>query len=270
MSKSSPRASLIGLALLASAASLPCVSFAGVLAGQSIVEAGAAVGAEFLKSAIAKQAVKEGLETQRMELRLQAYTDELTRKLKQPSNVCETMDRQEALSASVNQSRASVLAASRAASRGVLKPSTMSAASSVSALSAPSTVQYSTTKRIDAQADASKAFCTKEEASQGICVANSVAAYADLAGADQDAMFLFQSRDGGETFTGGRAGPQSEAVDLYINRVVSGLPREMPRSDAASNGAARGYIELERRYQAYLSMARYSLFSIAESGKPLK
>ena len=55
-----------------------------------------------------------------------------------------------------------------------------------------------------------------------MCRATSNAQFAGLAGADQNAMFLFQARDGSASYEGPRDGPQAQAADGYIARVIAG------------------------------------------------
>jgi hypothetical protein len=64
-----------------------------------------------------------------------------------------------------------------------------------------------------------------------------------------------------------------EATNGYIARVVHGPSIPTPLQGLGASGyantpQARAYVETQRRYDAYLSMARYSLTRIQESRMP--
>lgn len=221
---------------------------------QAIGQTGQAIQGELLKSAAAQKAVMEGLATYRAQSRLQNKAITLQQDMKQSDQLCQTMDTQETLAAGAAKAKSRVATDQR---------------KSVS----PMARNLNTVATVDSMHKASnESFCTEEEVKLGVCKPTSNPKYANLAGADQNAMYLFQSRSGGDTYEGTRDVGQVTAVDAYIARVVSGgLPPEQLKVAGSSyekNAQARAYVELSRRYQAFLSMAAYSLNSIKGSRTP--
>lgn len=223
---------------------------------EAVIQAGAAIRAELLKAAIASKTVKEGLESFRREQDLKNKALELKATLKQADLLCQTTDTQDTLA------KAGGVASSKAHSaqqRTLHKESN----------------NFNTAKLLDSRHQNSNSkFCTEQEQALGICKLSTDAKYSNLAGADQDALFLFQTRDGGDTYASGRDGPQTQAAESYISRVVAGFPAEQLRASGPSaystNPQARAYVELQRRYQALLSMSSYSLNRIKEFHNPIK
>lgn len=222
--------------------------------GDAIAQAEAAIRAEVTKQATVTKVVKEGLEAYRQQIKLKDQALKLSENLRQSDVMCQTMATQDTVATGQQQAAAKVAAAQRRTMR--------SATSATSALAAVDANSRLTNEK----------FCSEREIAAGICKPSADARYVNLAGADQNAMFLFQSREGGDSYAGGRDGSQVEAVEAYINRVVGGVPAERPRGAAGNQNLlqARAYTELERRYLAYLSMASYSLNKIKESRNPLK
>jgi hypothetical protein len=222
--------------------------------GDAIAQAEAAIRAEVTKQATVTKVVKEGLEAYRQQIKLKDQALKLSENLRQSDLMCQTMATQDTVATGQQQAAAKVAAAQRRTMR--------SATSAPSALAA-----VDTNSRLS-----NEKFCSEREAAAGICKPSGDTRYVNLAGADQNAMFLFQSREGGDSYAGGRDGSQVEAVEAYINRTVGGVPAERPRGAAANQNLpqARAYTELERRYLAFLSMASYSLNKIKESRNPLK
>lgn len=223
----------------------------------AIRQAGAAVQAEMLKAASARKAVNEGLEGYRQQQQINDKAVDLQQTMKQPQHLCEDMGSQDALTKGGQGARGKVAAGQRKAMARVTRNTNTVATMESS---------YGATNQ---------KFCSESEITQGLCRAPADAKYANLAGADQDAMFLFQSRGGNATYEGERDGAQVDAVDAYIARVVAGgTPPEQLRSQGVSaygtNAQARLHVEMQRRYNAFLSMATYSLNRIKESRNPLK
>lgn len=223
---------------------------------EAIIQADAAIRAEIAKSALVSKAVKEGLEANRQEQAARERVMKSQQLARQTNLMCQMLDTQDAVRKAESEARAAVPGAQRRVLRAVA--------------STPSTVQS-----VEAShALTSERFCSEVEASLGICSAPTDPRYAGLAGADQEALYLFQARDGSDSYTGGRGGAQYEAVESYIKRAVVGIPpQNLHGFDAAayaSNSQARAYVELKRRYAAFLSMASYSLNRIKESRNPLK
>lgn len=221
---------------------------------QAIGQAGQAVQGEVLKGAAAHKAVMEGLATYRAQIRLQNKAISLQQDMKQSDQLCQTMDTQEVLAAGATKTRARVAADQR---KSVY----------------PMSRNLNTVATVDSMHKASnESFCAEEEVKLGVCKATTNPKYTNLAGADQNAMYLFQSRSGGDTYEGTRDAGQVTAVDAYIARVVSGgVPPELLKVQGSSyekNAQAKAYVELARRYQAFLSMAAYSLNSIKGSRTP--
>lgn len=221
---------------------------------QTIGQAGQAVQGEILKGVAAQKAVMEGIAAYRAQSRLQNKAISLQQDMKQSDQLCQTMDTQDALTAGATAARARVALDQR---KSVY----------------PMSRNLNTIATLDSMHKASnESFCTEEEAKLGVCKTTTNPKYVNLAGADQNAMFLFQSRTGGDTYEGTRDAGQVAAVDAYIARVVSGaVPPEQLKVQGSSyekNARARAYVELFRRYQAFLSMAAYSLNSIKGSRTP--
>lgn len=244
---------------LALALSCGLVAVAGaqdISAAQAISEAQGAIRAEVLKAATARKAYSEGLEAFRTEQRMRMKAAELADALRQPDGLCQTMDTQDAMATGGRRAQQQVVANQRKAMSALTGSKT-----SAQAVEA---AHRATNER----------FCSAEEAERGVCRLAADGRYANLAGADQNAMFLFQSREGGNSYEGGRDGAQADAADAYIRRVVGGVPPEQLRAKGgaayAQSPQARAYAELQRRYAAYLSMSAYSLNQIKESRNPLK
>jgi hypothetical protein len=215
----------------------------------AVAQAGAATQGEIMKKTMAEKAVAEGLESYRQQENLRRATMDTMDSLQQPVGTCATMATQGSLGNATQSSRAKVVASQDR----VLKQVT----GNTNTLQALDT-SYKTTN---------DTMCTAEEQARGICRQNT--AYKDLAGADQNAAFLFQGKDGSPTFDGAPDGPQAKAADSYIARIVAGLPPEqLKKAEYNKSPASRGYIELMRRYAAVLSMSAYSLNQIKESHTP--
>ena len=223
---------------------------------EAISQSDAATRAEILKASAAKKASMEGLEAFRQAHALQLRAVELQENLRQPNGLCQTMETQNALVAGRQSGQSNILRGQRKVLQSLSQNvSTAQAMETASALS-------------------NAKFCSPEEVDLGICKAPTDSKYTNLAGADQNAMFLFQSRDGTNTYEGARDGAQVDAVDSYIARVVIGVPPEQlhtrGKATFAANPEARVYTEMLRRYNAFLSMSAYSLNQIKESRNPLK
>jgi hypothetical protein len=217
----------------------------------AIVQSGAATQAEIQKAAQVDKATAEGLEAYRQQEALRKRAQTMAEDLRQPANTCATMAAQEGLG------KASMTGQAR------MRQAQQRALTSVE--SNVNTVQTLET----AHKASNDGYCTPAEAAKGICRPN--AANAALAGADQNAAFLFQARDGSPTFDGPRDGAQARAADSYIQRVIGGsAPPEQLRSvDYGKNPQARAYTELVRRYKAMLSMSAYSLNQAKEARNPI-
>lgn len=215
----------------------------------AVGQANQAIQAEVLKASVAKKAILEGLATYRAQSRLLDQATTAQQNMQQSDQVCQTMAAQDALATGASRARARVIRDQRQAAPPVSRSTTAIAA-------------------VESMHRASnESFCAEHEVARGVCRATASAKYSNLAGADQNAMFLFQTRNGGDTYEGTAESGQVEAANAYIARVVGGgIPTESVRLQGskayASNPQARAYIELARRYEAFLSMASYSLSSI--------
>jgi hypothetical protein len=224
---------------------------------QAVNQANGAIQGEFLKAAAAKKAVLEGLATYRAQAKLQQKAVDLSRDMRQSEQLCQTMDTQVALASGAQQTRARVAAAQRKSVAGVTRN-----ANAVATMDA-------------AYRASNDRFCSEDEVKLGVCAATKDAKYTNLAGADQNAMYLFQSRGGSDTYEGTKDSGQVDAVNAYIQRVVAGGvgPEQLKLTGKAEydkNPQARAYIEAQRRYTAFLSMAAFSLNQIKESRNPSK
>ncbi|MEJ6002680.1 hypothetical protein [Paucibacter soli] len=210
----------------------------------AVTQSGAATRAEILKGAMAKKSVAEGLEQYRQQVKLQNTTQDLAGSLKQPALTCDTMAVQDGLSGSVMAGRAKV----NGSQKRVL---------------AQITGNKNTADLVDkAHAASNELTCTPAEQARGICKVGNVA----LAGADQNAAFLFQGKDASPSYDGPRDGPHGRAVDAYITRVVAALPpQQLEGVQYEKNPASRAYVELMRRFAAVSSMSAYSLNQIKEA-----
>lgn len=218
----------------------------------AIGDSAKATKGEILKAASARKAFMEGLATYRAQQKLQNKAAQLRIDMSQPEQICQQIDSQSMLSNGAQQQRARVAAAQRKSVAGVTR-------------------NTNSIGTLDANFDSSNTrFCSETEQKAGVCKATTDTRYTNLAGADQNAMYLFQSRSGGETYEGTKDSGQVDAVNAYISRVVAGgvSPEQLRMTGTAAyekNPQARAYMELQRRYTAFLSMAAYSLNQIKES-----
>ena len=218
----------------------------GVGVEGAVTQSGAATRAEVLKSAMVKKSVAEGLEANRQQLKLQRAAQDTADALKQPALTCDTLAVQDGLGNAVMSGRSKV----RESQKGVLKQ-----------LNSNTNTLATLEKAHKASNDLT---CTPDEDARGICKVNK--SVPELAGADQNAAFLFQGKDGSPSYDGPRDGPQGRAVDGYINRVVAGLPpQQLGASNYAKSLTGRAYVELTRRFSAISSMSAYSLNQIKEA-----
>lgn len=213
----------------------------------AVIQSGAATQAEVLKKAAADKAVAEGLESYRQQEKLRVKAQETAESLKQPNTTCETMAVQGGVGASVHTARARAFVdQKRVLSRVAGNTNTVAA--------------------VEAQHQASNLnTCTEAEKRLGICEVRNP----NYAGADHNAAFLFQGRDGSMTYEGGRDGVQSQAADSYVQRIVATMPPEQLKGINFNNSpAGRAYVELARRHAAMMSMSSYSLGQIKQARAP--
>lgn len=196
----------------------------------------------------------EGLEVYRQEQILRRDAVTLKQQLEMPANTCNDMAAQDAMGKATVRNQA-VIIKGQSDVRSALVTNT------------------NTLKVIDAtHKKTNEKYCTKEDAARGICTFKESN---ELAGADQDALFLFQARDGSRTYSSapGSSGnsAQYEAAGDYIRRVAVGIPPEQLRTENMDKTPqGRAYIELVRRYNGLISMSSYSLNQIREAGNPIK
>lgn len=225
-----------------------------VMMSQIIGQATATISGEISKSAIANKAVQEGLESYRQTETLRKDALTLSAKYEMPANTCADMAAQDAMGKASQRNQAAIIRGQNEV-RAAL-------------------VGNTNTLRVidDAHKKTNEKYCTKEDAARGIC---SFRESNELAGADQDALFLFQARGGSRTYSPapGASGnsAQYEAAGDYIRRVAVGIPPEQLRTENMDKTPqGRAYVELVRRYQSLISMSSYSLNQIRESGNPIK
>jgi hypothetical protein len=215
------------------------------------IQVGAANQAEILKGATASILNEIGLEELRQRQAEKERNAKIYADLEQPSTTCQTVHAQ------VGISRAKAYAQTSVANgqRELLK-------------------KIASNKNTGAVLDtrfkqASALTCSQAEAKLGVCKINQDAAYKELAGADQNAALLFQGADASSSYIGTTDGPQAQAADRYIDRVVSGVPVEQLRpTNYNKSPASRVYTEVVRRYNAVISMSAYSLHQIKETRNP--
>ncbi|WP_137921296.1 hypothetical protein [Hydrogenophaga sp. 2FB] len=208
---------------------------------------------EINKSAIANKAVLEGLESYRQQEDLRKSAIDLQAKLELPANTCSNMAAMDGLAKASQSTQAAVIKGQTEVSKAI--KSNTNTLKLVEALGKKSDTKY----------------CSEEDGARGICTYKP---NNELSGADQNALFLFQSRSGSRTFSDAATSDgasQHEAAGDYIQRMVAGIPPEQLRTkDMDKTPQGRAYIELVRRYTGMLSMSAYSLNQIREAGKPIK
>lgn len=223
----------------------------GLSVEDAVVQSGAAVRGELLKATMANKSVAEGIEAYEQQEALRNRAQDLSEAMRQPATTCQSMATANSLSAADQSAQIGTLQSQRKLL------SKVSVAGNTNTLSV-----------VDSSYKASNAnFCSNEDQALGLCTVKTGGQYANLAGADRDAMTLFQSKDGSSSFEGNGAA-QGEAADSYIARVVGGLPPQALQQQGEDyykkNQQARAYVELSRRYNAMLSMGAYSLNQIKE------
>jgi hypothetical protein len=224
----------------------------GLSVEDAVVQSGAAIRGELLKATLATKSVAEGIEAYEQQEALRNRAQDLAEAMQQPATTCQAMSTASSLGSAEQKVQVNVLQSQRQ----VL--SKVSAAGNTNTLSA-----------VDSSYKASNSnFCSTEDQVLGLCTVKSSGQYAGLAGADRDAITLFQSRDGSRSFEGNGAA-QAEAAEHYIARVVGGLPPQALQQQGEDyykrNPQARAYVELSRRYNAMLSVGAYSLNQIKEA-----
>lgn len=255
---------LCALALTLASAAATAEDSVSLSFSQQVAESAAALRGEIIKSTLVKKGVSEALFSQVLQNQLQRKAAEASETARPTNLVCGEMASQRAIARNASTASAEVMAASRADTtrfpgmnaQPTAKGQTPSARASMEAA-------YHRTNQY---------FCSAAEAARGICKPSAEPAYQRLAGADQDAMYLFQTVDGGQTYEGRRGGAQSQAVEALINRIAYGpAPLEpLPAgSPVRATAAGRVLSEMERRYNGFLSMVVYSLRQAKASKQPV-
>ena len=222
---------------------------------QAVIEANQAIRGEILRSVATKNAVTQAIASYVQQRLLQKEAVKLKEALTQPSNLCQDMEMRGTYASTATTAKTQVLR-NQAQAKKRLTANTSTAATLDSAYAA-----------------SNQRFCTQADAALGICKMTNDPSWTGLAGADRDALYLFQSKSGAPTYEGRRNGPQAVAADSYITRVVYGsAPPEQLRGSGhyQETPQARAYVELLRRYEAFLSMSAYSLHQVKESRNPAK
>lgn len=223
----------------------------GMSIEDAVEQSSAGVRGEILKASVTNKTVMEGIEAYDQQEQLRSDAQDLSESMKQPATTCQSMAVASSLSAADQKTQLGVFTAQ----------SKLMSKSNVSGITNMGAVVDNSFKV------SSSTFCTPEEAALNICSLNTSGNYANLAGADQDAMFLFQSKDGSSSFEGNGTA-QAQATDGYISRVIAGIPPQALQQEGEDyykrNPQARAYVELSRRYNAMQSMAAYSLNQIRE------
>lgn len=214
-------------------------------------QSGAATQAEIQKAAMADKAVKEGLQAYRTEQELRLLAAKTADALEQSPLTCQTVAAQGGIGSASHGAKAKV---GRSQARTLNK-----LASNTNTHLALETSHKQTNEKL----------CTPQDAALGVCKVSTDARYNGLAGADKNAAYLFQGKDGSLTYAGGADGPQAEAAQGYIDRVVAAMPPEQLRqAEYSTSPQSRVYAELLRRYNAVMSMSSYSLNQIKEGRNP--
>lgn len=191
------------------------------------------------KNAQSTKSVVEGVAGWKAQNQMRRDMAEVEYNLQLPSDTCAAMASRTGISSAEVRAREAVAPAQKRTTRGLIEESSP------------------TVSMGKIYAESNQKFCTPTDRSRGICSDKAKPGYERFEGADQDAMYLYQSMDGDDTYGGE---PQNEAVDLYIRRIVAQMPPGLladKQWDKTKDGKA--YIEMVRRYRAYMSMAAYSL-----------
>lgn len=140
---------------------------------------------------------------------------------------------------------------------------------------------YNTATRLaSAYREASRRYCTEVDQERGRCSkqdADQVAAMPHLRGADVSPELMFGVGPDGATSWATTSNEvdssyqaSEQAIDRYISCVVAATPPEVLRNPSWERvPAGKAYVELTRRYDAFMAMSRYSLGSIKESNRPV-
>lgn len=200
------------------------------------------------KNAQSTKSVIEGVSAWEAQNQLKRDISEMNARLEQPKDTCADMAARTAIGNADGRARSSVAPAQAK----VMK-----------------SINTSTSPQVNMeiqQRETNAKFCSPEDKSRGLCSGAAPAGYEKLAGADQDAMYLFQGTDGSDSYDGDA---QTDAVDSYIRRVVAQMPPELLADKNWDNTKkGRAYIEMVRRYRSFISMPLYSLNMIRAARSP--
>lgn len=228
------------------------IPFLQALVGQAT----SIIATEVNRNTVANVQTQTNLENYRQGVQFQRDAADLAARAELPATTCTDMAAQDSLGKADFTVKSNVFTGQRAV-RDSLGANT------------------NTTYTVDASWERTKQlYCTEAESKRGICDYSKIPDK-DLAGADQDAAFLFNTKTGSSTYTGAKGSngkvAQEVAAEDYIRRVTVGIPVEQlrqPNLDKTPQG--RAYTELQRRYQAMISMSANSLNQIKESRTPQK
>lgn len=221
----------------------------GLSAEESVAQAGAATAGEVTKATLSEITAARALEGARQESQVQQDAVELREKLEQPAGTCSAM-----------ATSGSISTATLAVQRDAMQSNKRLVLSRSPAANAGTQQMLDESHQLT-----NKKFCTPAEKALKICEVNETGPYRNLAGADQDAAFMFQGPDGARSYEGDGTA-QAEAVDSFIKRIAGGVPMDaLPGKTSAyyaNNPAARAYVELARRYNSMTSVAEFSMAQI--------
>lgn len=218
----------------------------------AVVQSSAGVRGEIAKSTLATKAVTEGIEAYEQQEALRDQAQDMSESLRQPATTCTAIATSNSLSGADQSAQVSAMA-----SQSWLL-------NRVSVAGNTNTVE-----RLDQAFRASSTnFCTPEEEAAGICQQRM--GRGRNAGADRNALSLFQGSDGSSSIDS-TSGPANSS-DAYLARVLGQYgPQALAqqgRDYYQRSPQARAYVELSRRYNAMLSASAYSLQQVKEMHKP--
>lgn len=211
---------------------------------------GQAIQSEIQKTADEQIRNAQAIAKNEQDERLRLQTIEINEKLQQPALTCASMAMSDNLSKIDARVRYAARQASRQQNQAVI--SNKNAGTAV----------------LGSYENAMRKYCTEADEAMGRCRVADIPE-PKFSGADINADMVFTNAGdpGSKSYMPG----QKTAVNDYIKRITgSVLPESLAARDRRyeSTNAGKAYTDMVRRYAAFMSMANYSLNSIAASHEP--
>lgn len=218
-----------------------------VMLNNSLSTLGSGIQGEINKGAVAQKNTVEAVATYEAQERLNARAAELNEKMRQPTTTCSSMAMGNQLGKVDAKVKVATSSHSRAATESLLNSGSVAA-------NALRSYDNSMTR-----------YCTPADEALGRCKVSKIP-NANLSGGDVRADLMFSAADNpaSSTYTNG----QGEAVRDFIKRITGSYAPEAiatrdPQLEKTPQGKA--YVDLSRRYAAFMSMSNYSLNAIAQA-----